>query len=367
MVEKTTAGIIGCGNISQAYFDGALKLDILEIKCCADANIQAAQAKAEDNGVQAVTVQELLADPEIGIVINLTTPQAHADINLQALEAGKHVHCEKPFAVTREDGRKVLALAKEKGLLTGCAPDTFLGGGLQTCRKCLDDGCIGKPVSGTAFMCCPGHEQWHPNPGFYYLKGGGPMLDMGPYYLTALIHLLGPVKRISAICGRKADERLATSEGANGQVLPVEVNTHIAGTLEFECGAIITMVMSFDVWKQSAHPIEIHGTDGSLQVPDPNCFDGTVSLLTEGMEDWQEVPFSHGYTDNMRSIGAADMAYAIQSGRPNRCSGEMAFHVLDVMLAFDESSQAGRHIEIQSTCRQPAPLPLNLPKGKLDD
>lgn len=193
------------------------------------------------------------------------------------------------------------------------------------------------------------------------------MLDMGPYYLTALIHLLGPVKRISAICGRKADERLATSEGANGQVLPVEVNTHAAGTLEFECGAIITMVMSFDVWKQSAHPIEIHGTEGSLQVPDPNCFDGTVSLFTNGMEDWEELPYSHGYTDNMRSIGAADMAYAIQSGRPNRCSGEMAYHVLDVMLAFDESSQTGRHIEIQSTCTQPAPLPLNLPKGKLDD
>lgn len=231
----------------------------------------------------------------------------------------------------------------------------------------IDDNWIGKPVAGTAFMCCPGHESWHPNPGFYYLKGGGPMLDMGPYYLTALVHLLGPVKRVSALCGRKADERFATSEEANGQVLPVEVNTHAAGTMEFVSGAIITLVMSFDVWRQSIPPIEIHGTNGSLRVPDPNCFDGDISIFRGGMEDWENVPYSHGYTDNMRSIGAADMAQAIQSNRPNRCSGEMAFHVLDVMLAFDESSESGKHIEIKSTCAQPQPLPLNLKEGQLDD
>lgn len=366
MEKPVKAGVIGCGNISQAYFDAARQLNDLEIVCCADANAQAAGEKAEQNSIRAVSVQELLNDPEIGIVINLTTPQAHADVNLQALEAGKHVHCEKPFAISREDGRKVLETAAAKGLLTGCAPDTFLGGGLQTCRKYIDDGWIGRPVAGTAFMCCPGHESWHPNPGFYYLRGGGPMLDMGPYYLTALVHLLGPVKRVSAICSRKADERLATSEGANGQRLPVEVKTHAAGTLEFAGGAVITMVMSFDVWKHSAHPIEIHGTEGSLKVPDPNGFGGEVFLFRPGMEEWEKVPLSHGYTDNMRSIGAADLACALRTGRPNRCAGEMAFHVLDVMLAFDESSETGRHIEIESTCTQPAPLPMNLQKGKLD-
>ena len=366
MPRTIHAGIIGCGNISPAYFNAAQKLDILQITCCADAHAPAAHAKAEQNGVQAVTVEELLADPKIEIVINLTTPQAHAAINHQALNAGKHVHCEKPFAVTREEGLEVLQLAHQKKLLVGCAPDTFLGGGLQTCRKMIDDHALGRPVAGTAFMCCPGHESWHPNPGFYYLKGGGPMLDMAPYYLTALIHLLGPIQRVSAICGRKADERVATSEGANGQILPVEVNTHAAGTLEFENGAIISLVMSFDVWKQSAHPIEIHGTEGSMKVPDPNCFGGPVSLFKPGMTDWEEIPCSHGYTDNMRSIGVADMAYAIQSGRPNRCSGEMAYHVLDVMHAFDESSDSGKHITIQSTCNQPAPLPLNLPTGELD-
>lgn len=367
MAKTIKAGVIGCGNISQAYFDAAKKLDVLEIKSCADLNMEAAKTKAAENSIQATTIDELLNDSEIQIVINLTTPQAHATVNIQALEAGKHVHCEKPFAVNREDGLNVLALAREKGLLTGCAPDTFFGGGLQTCRKAIDDGWIGTPVAGTAFMCCPGHESWHPNPGFYYLKGGGPMLDMGPYYITALVHLLGPVKRVSAICGRKADERLATSEEASGQILPVEVNTHAAGTLEFECGAIISMVMSFDVWKQGCSPIEIHGTNGSLKVPDPNCFDGDISIFRNGMEDWEPVPYSHGYTENMRSIGAADMAQAIQSGRPNRCSGEMAFHVLDVMMAFDESSETGKHIDITSTCAQPKALPLNLPEGQLDD
>ena len=367
MPRIVQAGIIGCGNISQAYLSAAKKLDILEITSCADINMDAAKAKAADNGIKAVTVDELLANSNIEIIINLTTPQAHAEVNIQALEAGKHAHCEKPFAVTREDGKKVLDLAKQKGLMTGCAPDTFLGGGLQTCRKYIDDGWIGTPVSGTAFMCCHGHEGWHPNPGFYYLKGGGPLFDMGPYYLTALVHLLGPVKRVASVCGRALDERLATSEVANGQILPVEVSTHAAGTLEFVSGAIITVVMSFDVWKHSNHNLEIHGTEGSLKVPDPNTFGGPAFLYKAGMDGWQEVPLSHGNSENMRSIGAADMAYAIQSGRANRCAGEMAYHVLDVMHAFDESSESGTHVEIKSTCAQPSPFPLDLPAGKLDE
>jgi predicted dehydrogenase len=366
MTRTVKAGIIGCGNISQIYFDASRKLDVLDIVSCADADLQAARASAEKNQVRATSVQELLDDPEVEIVINLTTPQAHAKVNLQALHAGKHVHCEKPFAVTREDARAVLEHAGEKRLLTGCAPDTFLGGGLQTCRKLIDDGSIGRPVAGTAFMCCHGHESWHPNPGFYYLNGGGPLFDMGPYYLTALVHLLGPVKRVAAICGRAFTERLATSSEAQGQILPVKVDTHTAASLEFHCGAVITLVMSFDVWKHSSPPIEIHGTDGSLKVPDPNCFDGAVSLFRPGMENWQDVPYSHGYTENMRSIGVADLAYAIQSGRPNRCSGEMAYHVLDVMHAVGESSDSGEHVAIRSTCVQPAPLPLGLPEGKLD-
>ena len=359
-------GIIGCGNISQAYFNGARAFGDIQIKACADLNPDAARRKAEENGVLAFGIDELLGDPEIGIVVNLTLPQAHAEVNLQALHAGKHVHCEKPFAVTRAEGQAVLALAAQKGLMTGAAPDTFLGGGFQTARKLLDDGWIGRPVSGTAFMNCHGHEGWHPNPGFYYLTGAGPLFDMGPYYLTALVHLLGPVKGVVAMGGRALDERTATSEGARGKILPVEVDTHVAGVLEFCNGALITLVMSFDVWKSEGRHLELHGTHGSLKLPDPNCFGGPVSLFRPGMESWQEMPLSHGYTENLRMIGVADMSSALRHGRINRCSGEMGYHVLDVMHALGDSSRTGKRVEIESRCIQPAPLPLNLQAGKLD-
>ncbi len=359
-------GMIGCGNICQAYFNAAKQLDSIEIVACADLDMEAAEAKAEENGCKAVTVDAILADPQIDIILNLTTPQAHASVNTAALQAGKHVHCEKPFAVTREDGKAVLELATEKGLLTGCAPDTFLGAGHQTARKLIDDGWIGRPIAGTAFMMCPGHESWHPNPGFYYLKGGGPMFDMGPYYVTALVNMLGPAKRVSAISGRSFDERTCTSEVRNGEKLPVEVTTHLAGTIEFECGAIITVVMSFDIKKHSMPPIEIHGTAGSMRVPDPNGFGGTVSVFRPGQEGWQDVPHSHGYAQNMRSIGVADMAAAIEGDRMNRCSGEVAYHVLDLMHAFDESSETGKHVVLESTCERPEALPMDLRHGELD-
>lgn len=359
-------GIIGCGNISQAYFNASKNLNAINIVACADLNMDAANAKAEENGCKAMTVDDLLADPSIEIIINLTTPQGHAPVNTAALEAGKHVHCEKPFAVTREEGQAVLKLAAQKGLLTGCAPDTFLGAGHQTARKLIDDGWIGKPIAGTAFMMCPGHERWHPNPGFYYLKGGGPMFDMGPYYITALVNMLGPAKRVSAVAGKSFEERTCTSEARMGDKLPVEVTTHLAGTIEFCNGAIITVVMSFDIQKHSMPPIEIHGTTGSMKVPDPNGFGGKVSVFRAGQDGWQEVPHTHGFAGNMRSIGAADMASAIENDRPNRCSGDLAYHVLDIMHAFDESSETGQHVILQSTCERPAALPLDLPKGELD-
>lgn len=365
-MAATGVGIIGCGNISGAYLNAAAQLNNIDIIACADLNAEAAAAKAEEFGIEAMSVDALLADDRISIVLNLTIPQAHAEVNIQALEAGKHVHCEKPFAVTREDGQKVLKLAEEKKLMTGCAPDTFLGGGHQTVRKLIDDGEIGKPVAGTAFMMCHGHESWHPNPGFYYLNGGGPMFDMGPYYLTALVNMLGPVKRVASCTSKAFEERLATSEEANGQVLPVEVPTHLSGTLEFENGAVITVVTSFDVWKHSNHCIEIHGETGSIQVPDPNCFGGPVRLFKAGDEDWKDVELSHGYNENMRSIGAADMAAAIDAGRLNRCSGQLAYHVLDVMHAFLDSSAQNRIIEIESTCERPPMLPVDLAEGDLD-
>ncbi len=359
-------GIIGCGNISPAYFKATAQLNDLDVVACADLNMDAARVRAEEYGVRAMSVDELLADPEIKLVINLTLPQAHAAVNTAILNAGKHAHCEKPFAITRDEGKAVLALAEEKGLRVGGAPDTFLGAGLQSARKIIDDGLIGRPVSGTAVMACPGHESWHPNPGFYYLTGGGPLFDMGPYYITALIHLLGPVRRVTALNSRAFSERIATSEAANGKVLPVEVDTHVTGILEFHSGAVITMIMSFDVKKHSSHNIEIHGTEGSLKVPDPNHFHGENLIANGPKDDWRAVPLIHPYADNMRGIGAADMAAAVRSGRAHRCNGEMASHVLDVMHALGESSDSGQHRTITSTCAQPAPLPADLVFGELD-
>ncbi|MDL5055363.1 Gfo/Idh/MocA family oxidoreductase [Oscillatoria laete-virens NRMC-F 0139] len=358
-------GIIGCGNISAAYFDGAKTFDTLEIIACADINEEAAQVKARQHGVRPMTVDEIFKHPEIELIINLTIPKSHADVTLCALEAGKNVYSEKPLAVTRNQGRDIMRQASQKGLRVGSAPDTFLGGGLQTCRKLLDDGIIGKAVAGTAFMMGHGPEDWHPNPRFFYQKGAGPMFDMGPYYLTALIHLLGPIRAVAAMTKASFAERVAGCAELKGTKFPVEVPTHYSGTLEFHCGVIVTVVMSFDVWEHGHSPIEIYGTQGSLKVPDPNSFEGPVSLHQSGRRGWSDYPLTHGYADNMRSIGAADMIDAIQQGRPHRCSLEMAFHVLDVMHSFEESSSTGRTVEILSTCPQPSALPVGLCNGEL--
>lgn len=366
MIKPVRVGLIGCGNISDAYLRASKTFKVLEIVACADINAAAAKAKAEQYGIEAVSVDKLLSDDRIEAVLNLTTPQAHTEVNLNVIRAGKHVHCEKPLAVERADGERVVKEAKDRGVMVGCAPDTFLGGAHQTCRKLIDDGVIGRPVAGTAFMMCHGHESWHPNPGFYYLKGGGPMLDMGPYYLTALVNMLGPVRRVCGSTAVTFKERTATCKERAGEKLPVEVATHVAGTLDFRDGAVITMVTSFDVWRATNHCIEIHGELGSLQVPDPNGFGGTVRLYKPGMQNWEEVPIIFGYTDNMRSIGLADMAYAIRSGRKNRCSGDLAYHVLDVMHSFQDSSDSDRHALLKSTCERPKALPLNLQKGELD-
>ncbi len=365
--DKLNVGIIGCGNISQAYFNG-LKMfpHAVEVSACADLSPQAADSKARENGVRALSVEALLADSGIDMVINLTIPKAHAEIALRALAAGKHVHSEKPFAVTREEGQKILALAKERKLRVGCAPDTFLGAGLQTSRKLIDDGWIGRPVAGTAFMMGRGPESWHPNPFFFYETGGGPMFDMGPYYVTALVHLLGPVKRVAAITAVSFKERIAGCKEHFGKKISVKVPTHLAGTLEFVQGAIVTLVTSFDVHAHKHPCIQIFGSEGSLNVPDPNSFGGPVAVFRPGSPDWAELPLANPYHENSRGIGAADMADGIRSGRPHRCSGELAYHVLDVMHSFEESSQSGQIVTLKSTCAQPAALPLGLRKGSLE-
>jgi len=368
-METTRIGIVGCGNISGIYLKNSQQVfEILEVAACADLVAERAKAQAEKFGVaKACTVEQLLADPEIRIVVNLTIPNAHAAVALAALAAGKCVHNEKPLAVTRADGGKMLQLAAANKLRVGSAPDTFLGAGIQTCRKLIDDGEIGEPVAATAFMTCHGHESWHPDPAFYYQRGGGPMFDMGPYYLTALVALLGPVRRVTGSARITFPTRTITSKPKYGTVVEVEVPTHVAGVMDFANGAVGTIITSFDVWAANLPRIEIYGTEGSLVVPDPNAFGGPVRLCRARSHEWSEMPLSHGYAENSRGIGVADMAYALRSGRDHRASGELAFHVLDVMHAFHDASEQGKHVELSSTCQRPAALPMGLAHGTLDE
>ena len=368
MTGKTTKkiGTIGCGTISGAYFKATELFPVLELVACADLNREAAERAAQTWGVEALSVDELLTRSDIDIILNLTIPQAHAEVTLQALAAGKHVHLEKPLALNRTEGERVVAAAEALGLRVSCAPDTFLGAGIQTCLQLLESGKLGRVVAGTAFMMIPGHERWHPNPDFYYLRGGGPLFDMGPYYLTALVQLLGPVRRVSA-ASAMSGERTISSEPRRGERISVEVPTHVSGTLEFHSGALVTLVMSFDVQHHTNHPIELHGEHGSLQVPDPNTFGGPVKLRLAGAETWEEVPLVNGYTENMRGIGAADLAYALITDRPHRCHSELALHVLDVMQSLHEAAEQGQHITLASRCERPVPLPSGVAAGDLGD
>jgi predicted dehydrogenase len=367
-MEKVKVGVVGCGNISSAYLRIAKWFEILDVVACADLIPERAQTQAEAYDVpRACTTEELLADPEIEIVLNLTTPNAHAEVALAALEAGKSVYNEKPLAIRREHAERMLKMAEEKGLRVGGAPDTFLGAGLQTCRRLIDEGAIGFPVAATAFMAGHGHESWHPDPEFYYQVGGGPMFDMGPYYLTALVSMLGPVKRVTGSTRISFPERTITSKPKYGNVIAVEVPTHIVGVLDFTSGAVGTIITSFDVWAHNLPRIEIYGSEGTLSVPDPNTFGGPVKVWKSETEAWEDVELVPGYPENSRSLGLADMAQAIRTGRPHRANGTMAYHVLDIMHAIHDASDADQHVLLSSTCVRPDPLPLDLPTGVLDD
>lgn len=359
-------GIIGCGNISGIYLQAKEKFPILNIVACADLDADRAQAKAREFNVRAMSVEEMLADSDIEIIVNLTIPKAHVQVAVAAIEAGKHVYSEKPLGLSRQEGQLLLMKAEEAGLRVGNAPDTFLGGGFQTCRKLLDDGWIGQPIAATAFLTGPGHERWHPDPEFFYKPGGGPMFDMGPYYLTALIFLLGPVKRVTGSTGMARTERTITSEPKYGQTIRVEVPTHVSGLIDFHNGALATIITSFDVWAAELPRIEIYGTEGTLSVPDPNRFGGPVRIRRAGEDKWSEIPLTHPYHENYRGLGVADMAHAILSGRPHRASGQLAYHVLDIMCAFHDASDQGQHVELESSCERPTILPMGLLPGTLD-
>ncbi len=360
-------GIIGCGNISNAYFNACKRYPVIEVAACADLDLDRAKAKATEHGIaKACSVDDLLKDPEVKIVVNLTIPAAHGEVDLRCIAAGKHVYSEKPFALVRSEGKKVVDEAKAKKLRVGCAPDTVLGGGTQTCRKLIDDGGIGKPIAFMANMMCGGHETWHPSPEFYYQKGGGPMFDMGPYYLHSLITLLGPVRKVSGATRMSFPERTITSKPKSGTKVKVEVPTHVVGILEFASGPIGTLTTSFDVKGHKAPCIEIYGSEGTLVVPDPNSFGGPVKLYKPGGPDWGDIALSHPYPDNERGLGVADMATAIESGRKHRANDEIAMHALDIMQAIHEASDTGKQVTLTTTCERPQAMAVGLPTGTLD-
>lgn len=369
-MEKVRVGVVGCGAISGAYLGMAKNFPNVQMVAASDIDISKARAAAEKYGIaRACSVDELLADRSIEIVLNLTVPKAHVPVALAAIESGKHTYCEKPLGVDRDEGRKLIDAAKRANLRVGCAPDTFMGAGIQTARKLIDDGVIGRPVAFTAFMMCPGHESWHPSPEFYYEVGGGPMFDMGPYYLTALLNLLGPAKRLTGAASIAIPERTIGSEPKRGKKIQVQTPDHIVGTIEFTNCALGTIIQSFATHfatYDGKQPMTIYGTEGTMKVPDPNGFDGPVHVRRKSDKDWVEMPhqFVAGYG---RSVGLADMAQALRSGRPHRASGEQAFAVLDLMQGFLDSARDGRAREPVSPFQRPAPMLADLPFGTLDD
>jgi predicted dehydrogenase len=370
MARELGVGIIGCGNISTTYFSLAPLFRGLKVVACADLNPAAAEARAAEYGVKAQTIDDLLANPEVDIVVNLTIPDAHYPVSKRILEAGKHVYSEKPLVLSLEQGEDLRAIAKAKGLSVGCAPDTFLGGSHQLARAFIDKGGIGRVTSGTCHVMSPGMEMWHPNPDFFFLPGGGPILDLGPYYIANLINLIGPVKRVAALTSMANETRTITSQPRNGEVIPVKTPTNIHALLEFQNGATITLSASWDVWSHRHANTELYGTEGSLYVPDPNFFGGVVEASgrnkdIQPLEAWDH-PFGRnnqespqGPRANYRTAGLADMAVAILEGRDARCSLERTLHGVDVMVSILKSGETGEFVTLSTTCTQPAALGID--------
>jgi predicted dehydrogenase len=355
-------GIIGAGVISEIYLKNATGVfDNIRAIGVADMIPERAAARAKEFGVKAMTVDELIDHPEVEILVNLTIPAAHHDVAKKVLDVGKSVYNEKPLAITRKDAEELVALAARQGVLVGGAPDTFLGGGLQTARKALDDGLIGEPVAASAQFLGRGMEMWHPDPYFFFQPGAGPLLDVGPYYITALASMLGPVKAVTGFARASFPERTVTAKGPKkGEKIPVNTPTHFSASLQFASGAIGSLQASFDVWetRDRGTLLTIYGSEGTLHLPDPNTFGGPVTLVREHSRETEALPLTHGYTENSRGIGVSDMARALRGdAEPARASGEMACHVVDVMVSVLEAAETGRVVELETTMQRPAPLP----------
>ena len=361
-------GIVGIGCISGTYLDNITnRFREIEIIGVCDLVRSRAEAAVEKYNIPKLyeDMHELFADPEVDIVLNLTRPYEHFEVSRAALLAGKHVYSEKPLGASWEEGKELVALAEEKGLWIGGAPDTFLGAGIQTCRKLIDEGAIGDIVGATAFMPGHGPESWHPDPEFFYKYGGGPMMDMGPYYVTALINLLGGVRRIGGMVSVPFRQRTATCKEHYGEVIDVEVPTSYYGVLEFESGAVASLLTSFDIWGAKLPIIEIYGSKGTLRVPDPNCFGGPVILHTPEGGD-VEIPLAFDYPANSRALGLAEMASALEHNRSPRASWKQTLHVLEILTGFERAAKNGGYLTLETTFERKDQMDADLPHGVLD-
>ncbi|MEM9640104.1 MAG: Gfo/Idh/MocA family oxidoreductase [Pseudomonadota bacterium] len=359
-------GIIGCGNISAAYLRLAPMFGGFAIRAVADQNPEAAAVRAAEFNVSALSVDQLLAQDDIAVVVNLTVPSAHFEVTRRILEAGKHAYSEKPLVLSMDEGQVLRDLSAQKGLRVGSAPDTFLGGTHQHARAMIDDGGIGRVVSGTTHVMSAGMEDWHPNPDFFFQPGAGPVLDIGPYYITNLVQLLGPVKRLCALSSMASETRTITSAPRRGEVIPVATPTTLHAVLEFASGALITLGASWDVKAHRHAPMELYGTEGTLFLPDPNFFGGALEIATAEGDVSTVKPWAHpfgvaneggaGGRANYRTAGLADMVDAVQAGRPHRCSLDLALHVVEVMTSILTSGESGVFIDMKTSCTRPAAL-----------
>jgi len=386
-MEKTGVGIVGIGDISGIYLQnltGTFKE--VEIIGICDLIAERAEKAAKQYGLKVYgDMHELFADPKVEVVLNLTRPYEHFEVTKSALLAGKHVYTEKPIAVDMDEATKLVELAKEKGLLLGGAPDTFMGAGIQTARKIIDAGLIGDIVGADCAMICHGHETWHPDPEFYYKRGGGPMMDMGPYYVTALCNLLGEAKSIMGMTKKSFDTRLITSAPHFGEVVCVDVDTHITGCIEFSSGAIAQIVTTFDVHYSTQARFEVYGTEGTLVIPDPNTFGGNVLLFRpEDFEKseidpallkpeeitlyngYKQIPLMFGYRENSRALGLADMCKAVKTGRDFRANCALQMHVLEILTSFSKSCASRKYVELTTKYNRGEPMKNLATTGVLD-
>jgi predicted dehydrogenase len=369
MSKTYGVGIMGAGNISAAYLRLAPLFKNLEVRAVADILPEAAKRRADEFGVAAQTPDELLKNSELDVIVNLTIPSTHFSVSKDIISSGKHAYSEKPFVLSVEEGLALKTAADERGLKVGSAPDTFLGGAHQQAREIIDSGKLGKIMSGTMHVMSRGMEHWHPNPDFFFQPGGGPILDLGPYYITDLVHLLGPVKRLSAFTNMARAERIVSAEGPyQGSSIKVGTPTTIHGILEFHNGAIVTLGASWDVASHGHHNIELYGTDGSIFVPDPNFFGG--DLVTTGIEGIRTAvdPWAHPFgvpnqdldkdepRANYRCAGLADMMASVETGQTARCDLSVALHVVEVMTGLLKAGETGQVLNLQTTCERPRAL-----------